>query len=248
TCRALTVRKSIRPLPSHCLSLSEAYLRWRSDPLSTMYPPTTSESSAGDSSSESSAGPSYKRCRSPTATVTSSIHATRGLVLSHTDILLSRKTFRDSISPDDSVDEDINMDALEDIKANATAVEVAVDRDIVTGLMQGYCDWIDAGIGMEVDVGVDVDDEVEDEVKSSDRGTMKVGVDVVIGIDIPNGMLMADAVERLEQEALAAFKVARAANALEAKNQSKNGSNDDNGNGNGGDGNGVDGNGGNENG
>nr|GFC87371.1 hypothetical protein [Tanacetum cinerariifolium] len=43
---------------------SEAYLRWRSAPLSNMYPPTTSESSAGDSSSESSAGPSRKRCRS----------------------------------------------------------------------------------------------------------------------------------------------------------------------------------------
>ncbi|GJT19206.1 hypothetical protein Tco_0877912 [Tanacetum coccineum] len=122
-CRALTTRKSIRPLPSHRLALrytshhldhftsgsssshsssdhsssghfisghslsghtspdttiadsstpqrfvhpplarisqcSEAYLRWRSAPLSSMYPPTTSESSAGDSSSESSDGPS----------------------------------------------------------------------------------------------------------------------------------------------------------------------------------------------
>nr|GFC88434.1 hypothetical protein [Tanacetum cinerariifolium] len=33
---------------------SEAYLRWRSALLSTMYPPTTSESSAGDSSFKSS--------------------------------------------------------------------------------------------------------------------------------------------------------------------------------------------------
>ncbi|GKB24340.1 hypothetical protein Tco_0863741, partial [Tanacetum coccineum] len=37
---------------------SEAYRHWRSAPLSTMYPPTTSESSPRDSSSESSAGPS----------------------------------------------------------------------------------------------------------------------------------------------------------------------------------------------
>ncbi|GKG60452.1 hypothetical protein Tco_0612053, partial [Tanacetum coccineum] len=40
--------------------------------------------------------------------------------------------------------------------------------------------------------------EVEDEVESSDRGTMEVGVDVVPGIDIPDDMLMPDAVERLE--------------------------------------------------
>ncbi|GKF92404.1 hypothetical protein Tco_0279123, partial [Tanacetum coccineum] len=49
---------------------SETYLSWRSAPLSTMYPPMTSKSSAGDSSSESSAGASRKRCRSPAATVT----------------------------------------------------------------------------------------------------------------------------------------------------------------------------------
>ncbi|GJZ53635.1 hypothetical protein Tco_0608520 [Tanacetum coccineum] len=54
-CRALTARKSVRPLSSHRLAL-------RSTPLSTMYLPTTSESSTGDSSSESSAGPSRKRC------------------------------------------------------------------------------------------------------------------------------------------------------------------------------------------
>nr|GFD22474.1 hypothetical protein [Tanacetum cinerariifolium] len=58
---------------------------------------------------------------------------------------------------------------------------------------------VDAGIGMEVDVGVDVEDEVEGDVESTDRGTMKVGVDVNDGIDIPDGMLMLDAMERLEQ-------------------------------------------------
>nr|GFC73956.1 hypothetical protein [Tanacetum cinerariifolium] len=54
---------------------SEAYRRWRSAPLSTMSPLTTSESSAGDSLSESFAGPSRKRCRSLAATVISSIYA-----------------------------------------------------------------------------------------------------------------------------------------------------------------------------
>ncbi|GJV70455.1 hypothetical protein Tco_1490450, partial [Tanacetum coccineum] len=144
----------------------EAYRRWRSAPSSTMYPPMTSESSAGDSSSESSAGPSCKRCRSPTAT----------------GFYFTTK---------DSVKEDIDTDVLADIKADATAVEVAINMDIKAG--------VDAGIGIKVDVGVDIEDEVEGEVKSSDRGTMEVGVDVVVGIDNSNDMLMPDAIECLEQ-------------------------------------------------
>ncbi|GKB29989.1 hypothetical protein Tco_0869390, partial [Tanacetum coccineum] len=170
---------------------SEAYLRLMATPLSTMYPPMISESSVEDSSSESSAGPSHKRCRSPTATVTSSIHATRALVPSRADLLPPRKRYRDSISLEDSVEEYIDANELADIEADTTAVEVAVDRDIMAG--------VDAGIDMEVDAAVDVEDEVKDEVESSDGGTMEVGVDVVVGIDIPDGMLIPDAVEHLEQ-------------------------------------------------
>nr|GEU90234.1 reverse transcriptase domain-containing protein [Tanacetum cinerariifolium] len=305
---------------------SEAYLHWRSAPLSTIYPLKTSESSAEDSSFESSVRPSRKRCRSSAATMTSSIHSTRALVPSHADLLLHRKRFRDSFSLEDSVKEDIDTDVLKDIEANATAIEVAVDRDVEAE--------IDAGIGVEVDVTIDVVEEVEDEVESSDRGTMEVGVDMDAGIDIPDGMLMPDAVERLEQrqleagqliasgeraglsdktrslerenlkvrallsiergwvdslrrhmalsqeefrhvrkdcddirrrlrrlescvemclgfqEALTAYEATRAANALEAENQSQNDSDGDNGNGknkNGGNGNGENGNGGNGN-
>ncbi|GJZ87376.1 reverse transcriptase domain-containing protein [Tanacetum coccineum] len=151
-----TLLRFVHPSLTRTLRCSEAYLRWRSTQLSTMYPPTTSESSAGDSSFKSPAGPSRKRCRSPAATVTSFIHR-----------------FRDSISPEDSVEEDINTDVLADMEADATAVEVAADMD--------------------------VEDEVKGEVESSDRGTIEVGVDVVVGIDIPDGMLMPDArVEDIE--------------------------------------------------
>nr|GEV13361.1 putative reverse transcriptase domain-containing protein [Tanacetum cinerariifolium] len=213
-----------------------------------MYSPTTSESSAGDSSSESSAGPSHKRCRSPAATIISSIHVTRALVPSRADLLPPRKRFSDSISSEDSVEEDIDTDMLKDIEADATAVEVAVDRDVKAG--------IDACIAMKFDVWVDVEDEVEDEVESSDRGTMEVRVDVVVGIDIPDGMLMPndmtitrsgmtpeaieELVNRRVKEALAAYEATRAANALEAESQSQNGNDSDNGNGrneNGGNGN-----------
>ncbi|GJR03947.1 hypothetical protein Tco_0526931 [Tanacetum coccineum] len=178
-------------LPRHLPPDTTAYLHWRSVPLSTMYPHTISESSAGDSSSESFAGPSRKRCRSLATTMTSSIHATRALVPSRADLLPPRKRFRDSISPKDSVEEDIDTDMLTDIEADATANKVAIDRDVEDG--------VNAGISMEVDVGVNVEDEVKEEVESSNRGTIEVRVDVVAEIDIPDGMLMPDVVKRLEQ-------------------------------------------------
>nr|GFA68095.1 hypothetical protein [Tanacetum cinerariifolium] len=186
-----TPSRFVHPSLARTLLCSEAYLYWRSAPLSTMYPPTTSKSSAGDSFSESSTRPSRKRCRSHAAIMISSIYATRALVPSHADLLPPRKRFRDSISTEDSVKEDIDTDVLEDIEADDTAVEVAVDRDVEAR--------IDACIGMEVDVRVGVEDEVEDEVESRDRGTMKVGLDVVLGINILNDMLIPDVMERLEQ-------------------------------------------------
>ncbi|GKB09368.1 hypothetical protein Tco_0837680 [Tanacetum coccineum] len=185
-----TPSRFVHPSLARSPRCSKAYLRWRPAPLSTMYPPTTSESSTGDSSSESSAGLSRKRCRSPAATVTLPIYAMRALVPSGADFLPPRKRFRDFISPKDSVEEDIDTDVLEDIEADATAVEVAVDRDVEAG--------VDAGIDMEVDVGVDVGDKVEDEVESSDRGTIEVGVDVVVEIDILDAMLMLDRIEDIE--------------------------------------------------
>nr|GFD16737.1 hypothetical protein [Tanacetum cinerariifolium] len=70
------------------------------------------ESSARDSSFESSVRPSRKRCRSPAAT-----------------------RFRDSVSPKDSVEEDIDTDVFEDIEADATIVKVAVDRNVEAGML-----------------------------------------------------------------------------------------------------------------
>ncbi|GKB44859.1 hypothetical protein Tco_0889801, partial [Tanacetum coccineum] len=56
--------------PRRAPRCSEAFFRWCAAPLSTLYPPITSESSSRDSSerplhlSSHSAGPSHKRCRS----------------------------------------------------------------------------------------------------------------------------------------------------------------------------------------
>nr|GEW26770.1 reverse transcriptase domain-containing protein [Tanacetum cinerariifolium] len=240
--KLLTTRKRFGPIPARRLAwrrrfihpslaktprCSKAYLRWRSALLSTMYPPTTSESSVEESSFESPAGPSRKRCRSPAAIVISPVRSARVLVPSHANLLPPHKRFRDSISLEDSVEEDINTDVSEDIEADTTTVEVAVDRDADAG--------IDADIGMEIDVGIDVEDEVE----SSDIGTIEFRVDMDAGINIPDGMLMPDTMERLEQnmtitrsgmtpkaieelvnrcveEALAAYEATCAENALDA--------------------------------
>ncbi|GKD76725.1 hypothetical protein Tco_1339346, partial [Tanacetum coccineum] len=76
---------------------SEAFSRWRSAPLSTPYPPTTSESSLGSSfersldSSSPSSGPSHKRFRSPTALVPSSTHVSRSITPTPANLLPPRK-------------------------------------------------------------------------------------------------------------------------------------------------------------
>nr|GEX17362.1 hypothetical protein [Tanacetum cinerariifolium] len=197
---ALTVRKSVKPLHSHRLALSLGHSLYEHTPpyttdadlftpLRFVHPPLAR--TLWCSEAYLRWRPSHKRCRSPAATMTSSIHATRALVPSRADLLPPCKKFRDSISPEDSVEEDIDTVVLEDIEADAMAVKVAVDRDVEAG--------INTSIDMEIDVGVDVEDEVEDEVESSDRGTMEVGVDVVAGIDIPDSMIMPDAVEHVEQ-------------------------------------------------
>ncbi|GJZ05910.1 hypothetical protein Tco_0539703 [Tanacetum coccineum] len=111
-----------------------------------MYPLTTSESSAGDSSSESSARPSRKRYRSPTVTVTSPIPASGALVPTRADLLPPGKRFRYSISPEGSTEEEIDADVFTDIEEDTAAAEAAAGMDVEAR--------IDASIGIEADVGV----------------------------------------------------------------------------------------------
>ncbi|GKA97228.1 hypothetical protein Tco_0825122 [Tanacetum coccineum] len=98
------VHRSLARTPRH----SEAFRRWRFAPLTTPYPPTTSESSLGSSSerlldsSSPSSRPSRKRCRSPTASAPSSTHVLRTIAPTPNDLLPHRKRFRDSYLPKDS--------------------------------------------------------------------------------------------------------------------------------------------------
>ncbi|GJY60267.1 hypothetical protein Tco_0460924 [Tanacetum coccineum] len=83
--------------------------------LSTLTIDGTSESSL-DSSSERSvdssssfAGPSRKRCRSPTTLVPSSTPVLRLIASTHVDLLPPHKRFRDSYSPEDSGEEHVEI-------------------------------------------------------------------------------------------------------------------------------------------
>ncbi|GJS64415.1 hypothetical protein Tco_0678979 [Tanacetum coccineum] len=131
-CRALTARKSVRPLPSHRLAL-----RYTSHHLDRFTSGSSSDHSSSDHSSADhssainfsslsdspattsdrhlhspshSAIPSRKRCRSSATFVPLSIPTSRALVPTRVDLLSPRKSFRDSISPEDSVEEDIDAD------------------------------------------------------------------------------------------------------------------------------------------
>ncbi|GJX86153.1 hypothetical protein Tco_0336927 [Tanacetum coccineum] len=113
---------------------SEAFRRWCAAPLSTLYPPTTSESSSGDSSerpmhlSSHSAGPSRKRCRSPVDSVSLSMPAMGSLAPTRADHLPPRKRFRDSYSSEASLEEDAEVG----LTGTGVDVELGIgDGDVV---------------------------------------------------------------------------------------------------------------------
>nr|GEW39134.1 hypothetical protein [Tanacetum cinerariifolium] len=115
-------RSTLLIRPGHAIPFDRPYCthpngpRRRSTLLSTMYPLTASESSSKDSSSESCAGSSRKRCRSSTvATVPLLTPALGALASTRDDLLPPRKRFGDSYSFEESIKEDIDADILADI-------------------------------------------------------------------------------------------------------------------------------------
>ncbi|GKA99052.1 hypothetical protein Tco_0826989 [Tanacetum coccineum] len=152
---------------------SEAFRHWRSAPLSTPYPPTTSESSLGSSSERSldssshSAGPSRKRCRSPTALIPSSTHVSRLIAPTHADLLQPRKRFRDSYSPEDSGEEHM--------ETGTTDAEAIAYLGIGDGVGAPTKD----GLGLRVRIAAsDIrKDEEEYEAEASAAGMREIDVD-----------------------------------------------------------------------
>ncbi|GJX28769.1 hypothetical protein Tco_0236848 [Tanacetum coccineum] len=155
---------------------SEAFRPWRSTPLSTPYPPTTSESSLDSSSERSldssslSAGLSRKRCRSPTTLVPSSNPVSRLIAPTHADILPPRKRFRDSYSLEDSREEHMEI--------STTDVEAVANLGIGDGVRAYAKDGI--GMGVEIATSNIREDEEEFEAEASAGGTMEIIVDLLI--------------------------------------------------------------------
>ncbi|GJY92467.1 hypothetical protein Tco_0508249 [Tanacetum coccineum] len=151
---------------------SEAFMRWRSAPLSTLYLPTTLESSLDLSfersldSSSSFAGPSRKRCRSPTTLVPSSTPVLRSIAPALAD-LPPRKRFRDSYSSEVSKEEHMEIGTA-DAK---TVADLGISDRVRAHTEDGI------GMGVEVVTSDIREDEEEFEAKASAGGTMEITVD-----------------------------------------------------------------------
>ncbi|GKE00644.1 hypothetical protein Tco_1388627 [Tanacetum coccineum] len=124
-----------------------------SAPLSTPYPPTTSESSPNSSSERSldpsspSSRPSRKRCRSPTTLVPSSTPILRSISPTLADILPPHKRFRDLYSPE------------EHMEIGTVDAEAVVDL----GIGDGVGAHTEDGICMGVEVaGSDIKEDEEE--------------------------------------------------------------------------------------
>ncbi|GKE26036.1 putative reverse transcriptase domain-containing protein, partial [Tanacetum coccineum] len=153
----------LRRAPRH----SEAFSHWCAAPLSTLYPPTISESSSRDSSerplhsSSYSAGPSRKRCRSLVDSVPSSTPVMGSLTPNRADLLPPRKRFRDSYSFKASIEENTEIDPIE------TEVDIEL----------GIGDGDDVRDHVEIDPREVRDDTEENEADASAGDTVEVGID-----------------------------------------------------------------------
>ncbi|GJT28585.1 hypothetical protein Tco_0908860 [Tanacetum coccineum] len=171
--KMMSTRKRVRPLPSCRLASRHSSDYSSSDSLSerssysvTSHPPSPF------------AGPSRKRCRSTTTYVPLTIPAPEALSPTCDNLLPPRKRFKSSsaaLSPEASVEgsmeigseeEDIDYDIMADIEADIAPKAAA-----------------SAGFRSETDVGFEGDDEAEEVAESSARGTVKIGIDRIVGIE-----------------------------------------------------------------
>ncbi|GJT81746.1 putative reverse transcriptase domain-containing protein [Tanacetum coccineum] len=160
---------------------SEAYRRWCAAPLSTVYPPTTSESSSGDSSerpmhsSPHSAGPSRKRCRSPVDSVSLSMPVTGSLAPTRADHLPPRIGDGDVVGDHVGIDHRDARDDTEEYEADAST------RDT-------------AEAGIDPMTAPLVEEEIVEPAgeDSPDLPVTRDGIDRIVGIETAQGRLEAD--------------------------------------------------------
>ncbi|GJV85521.1 hypothetical protein Tco_1525419 [Tanacetum coccineum] len=190
--------------PRRAPRCSEAFRRWCAAPLSTWYPPTTSESSSGDSSerpmhlSSHSAGPSRKRCRSPVDSAPLSMPVTGSLAPTRADLSPPRKRFRDSYSSEASIEED----------AEVGLTGTGVDMEL------GIGDGDKVGDHVEIDHRDARDDTEEYEADASAEDMAEVGIDLMtallveeeivepVGEDSPDSSGTRDGIVRTVEEML----------------------------------------------
>ncbi|GKD23641.1 hypothetical protein Tco_1225344 [Tanacetum coccineum] len=152
----------LRRAPRH----SEAFHRWCAAPLSTLYPPTTSESSSGDSSerplhsSSHSTRPSRKRCRPLVDSIPSSTPVMGSLAPTRSDLLPPHKRFRDSYSSEASIEKHTEINPI----------EIEVDMELGIGDGDDVRD--------HVKIARDVRDDTEEYEADTSVGDMdEVGID-----------------------------------------------------------------------
>ncbi|GKA45084.1 hypothetical protein Tco_0737880 [Tanacetum coccineum] len=184
---------------------SEAFRRWCAAPLSTLYPPTTSESSSGDSSerpmhlSSHSAGPSRKRCRSPVDSAPLSMPVTGSLAPTRADLSPPRKRFRDSYSSEASIEEDAEVG----LTGTGVDMELGIgdgdevgdhvgidhrDARVDTEEYEADASAGDNGLRSVEDTPVDLSDAVRDFY----HHMSEVRVDRIVGIETAQRRLEAD--------------------------------------------------------
>ncbi|GJS45077.1 hypothetical protein Tco_0595198 [Tanacetum coccineum] len=208
-----TIRKStlgLRPkmTPAHSATLRRA--RRATLSLET----SSSDTSSGSSSdlapaSSSSAGPSRKRSRSSATSIPSTVHTTGVLSPTRANLLPPRKRYKgtSAMHSDESSDEgslvmQTGSDMDSDIRADVEAVTATASTGIVDGLgiepvLAGVEAGFEPGLAVvetksepeEAEADEEADVEIQPEV------TIEIGFDVATRIDIPDDLLMPDAIE-----------------------------------------------------
>ncbi|GJX78934.1 putative reverse transcriptase domain-containing protein [Tanacetum coccineum] len=228
---------------------SEAFRRWRSTPLSTPYPPTTSESSS-DSSSErpldlSSLSAEVQRFK-PEDSREEHMEIGTADAEAVTDLGIG-----DGVDTKDGIGMGVEI-AASDIRDDEEEFEAEASAG---GTIKIDVDPLVTGGNSESTIGDVLDlEEAGQLMASGDRVGLtdrirRLGQENLRDMTITRSRMTPKAIEELiaqrVAEALANYEATCAANALEAESQSQNGSDGDNGNGNGGNRNGNHGDGGN---
>ncbi|GJY91871.1 putative reverse transcriptase domain-containing protein [Tanacetum coccineum] len=198
------------------------FIHHRYAPLSTLYPPTTSESSPDSSSERSldssspSVGPSRNRCISPATLVPLSTLVSRSIAPALVD-LPPRKSFRDSYS---SEGVGAHTEDGIDLGVEVATIDIREDEEEFSLRQRGITVRRDRVDSLHRHMALSQEEfcQVRRDRDDTRRrlGRLESLVERRLGI---------------RQEALAAYEATSAANALEAESQSQNGSDGDNGNG-----------------